>query len=350
MIGMETRGTSLSRRLFQALVAALPNSLDLYLPESDELDSDQTVRFTLNTNSIRATWIGDGRGLDLEGLLAADSGIDLIVGDHLSRFTRERATEANVSWVDATGAADVRLPGVVVIKPDTPLSPAPTTPVARWNQSTIGTAEAVLTGVTPTVTSVHEATGLSRGAVTNALRVLTDTGLLTATAARGRSSARSVPSLDALLDAYTVAINSKRVGRSLHVGLVGDLMDGLARVGSRWDTAGIGWAATGAAAAHQLAPTLTDISTVTVYVRAANPAQLEGIADHGDVRAIKGGRLVLRPFPNPTVDRLAKRVAGIRVVSWPRAYVDVHQDGVRGPDAAAHLREEQTRRIVDAEA
>ncbi len=344
---MVTRKISAKGSLLAAITAALPNSLDLILNDDDELRADYTIRFGLGSASINATWVGNGRGVDLGALLAADRGIDLIVGDHLPQSLRDRATAADVSWLDATGAADVRLPGVVIIKPDTPLTPAPTIPVERWNQSTIGTAEAVLTGVTPTVTKLHEATALSRGAVTNALRALTDANLLVAKAARGPSSARSVKSIDALLDAYKAAVNAKQVGVSLHVGLIGDLIDGLARVGSQWDDAGVRWAATGAAAAHQLAPTLTDVSTITVYVDADTPAQLDGVAARGGVRPIKGGRLVLRSFPNPTVRRLATRVDGIRVVSWPRAYVDVHHDGVRGPDAAAHLREERARHAMN---
>jgi hypothetical protein len=56
-----------------------------------------------------------------------------------------------------------------------------------------------------------------------------------------------------------------------------------------------------------------------------------------------GGRLVLRPFPTPAGAKLSETIAdGFRSVLWPRAYADLRISGVRGEDAAEHLREEMT--------
>lgn len=57
------------------------------------------------------------------------------------------------------------------------------------------------------------------GSCVNALRVLTDLGLLEAASARGRDSARRVDDLDRLLDAYANAAGSLASDLRLEVGV-----------------------------------------------------------------------------------------------------------------------------------
>lgn len=90
------------------------------------------------------------------------------------------------------------------------------------------------------------------------------------------------------------------VGRNLHVGVTWrDPVAGLEDVGRRWDKAKLDWAATGVVAASVLAPYLASV----------------------------------------TVRRLAQKIDGLPVAPWPRVYVDLLSFGVRGEDAAEHLRE-----------
>ncbi len=58
-----------------------------------------------------------------------------------------------------------------------------------------------------------------------------------------------------------------------------------------------------------------------------------------DLRPIEGGRLTLRSFPTVAVRELAGEVGGLRVAPWPHVYVDLRRSGVRGEEAAEHLRE-----------
>ena len=111
------------------------------------------------------------------------------------------------------------------------------------------------------------------------------------------------------------------------------------QIGERWDHADVGWAAMGAMGASVLAPYLTETTTGDVYVDAASLLELHNIARLVDIEPLDGGRLVLRPFPTATSKRLATETDGIRVAPWPRVYADVHQVGVRGEEAAEHLRE-----------
>ena len=98
-------------------------------------------------------------------------------------------------------------------------------------------------------------------------------------------------------------------------------------------------AATGAAAAEVLAPTLTTLGSAEIYVQADTMAQIEAMARKAGLKQIDGGRLTLKPFPTMTSSVLASVVGGIRVVPWPRVYADLRLVGVRGEDAAEHLRE-----------
>ena len=81
------------------------------------------------------------------------------------------------------------------------------------------------------------------------------------------------------------------------------------------------------------------VTTADMYVDANTIAQLDAIARQMDLRPIDGGRLTLRPFPTRTANLLASSTHGVRVVPWPRLFVDLAGEGVRGEEAAEHLRE-----------
>ncbi len=102
---------------------------------------------------------------------------------------------------------------------------------------------------------------------------------------------------------------------------------------------GISWAATGTVAASLLAPYLTTVTSSEIYVEGTTSARLEWMAANAGLEPIEGGRLTLRPFPTVTARRLAGVTNGLRVAPWPRVYADLRVVGVRGEEAAEHLRE-----------
>jgi len=110
-------------------------------------------------------------------------------------------------------------------------------------------------------------------------------------------------------------------------------------MGSQWEAAGIAWACTGVVAASVLAPHLTSSGSAEVYVDARTVADLESVATDAGLAPIAGGRLTLRPFPTVSSRRLAKLVVALRVAPWPRVYADLRTIGVRGEEAAEHLRQ-----------
>jgi len=322
-----------TRRAIEALLGVLPRSV-----RGDVVGSTGSG-VTLGGHRLVVRWIGEGSLGDVKVALGDhDRCPDIVVGRQLSRGAREAASQAGVGWVDETGAAEIVAGQVIVSRSGR--SPAAVERPKGWSPAVLAVAEALLYDVRATVSETQSATGLSTGSCTNALRFLTDQGLLEATTRRGRGSARHVSDARRLLDAYAAAAAAMPEALSLTVGTTWrDPVAGLAEVGQAWDGTGIRWAATGLAAASALAPLITTITSTEAYIGATTIIGLESAAADVGLHPIDGGRLTLRPFPTAAVDRMASEVDGLRVAPWPRVFVDLRKAGVRGEEAAEHLRE-----------
>lgn len=76
-----------------------------------------------------------------------------------------------------------------------------------------------------------------------------------------------------------------------------------------------------------------------VYLLADTVPKLEAAAAQVGLRSIEGGRLSLAPFPTTTTLTLSTIVDGLQVAPWPRVFADLQKSGVRGEEAAEHLRQ-----------
>lgn len=317
-------------RAVDALMAVLPAGV-----EADPVCGSGHSLIVAGRKLVVA-WAGKGGLGDVRRVLAGDRGPDVVVARHLSPGAREHLRKAGVGWVDETGAAEISVGSIVVSRTGRP--PEKARKPQRWTPAVVAVSEALLCGTRGTVSETARVTGLSTGSCTNALRVLTELGLLEAGAGRGRGSARSVADRRALLDAYVTAATALRPTTSLQVGVAWrDPVAGLIEIGAGWDRAGLAWAATGGAAAGVVAPHLGVVTTAEVYVDTTTILGLEAAAGAVGLTPIDGGRLTLRPFPTVVIDQLAETTGGLRVAPWPRIYVDLVGAGVRGEEAAEHL-------------
>ena len=325
-------------RSVQAILDVLPRNARVHLPRDPHVS--QAPDLFIGEHPVQIKWIGEGSlGRVAAVLRRRESRPDIVVARRLSPGARELLSDLGIGWVDETGAAEIMLGSLIVSKSGR--SPARLAKPQTWTRSILAVAEAILVGSRPTVADAAAATGLSIGSCTNALRFLTARGLLTADAPRGRHSARRLTDRDKLLETYAAAAEEAAGDTiTLSVGITWrDPVNGMVEAGRRWDRANVSWAATGLAAAAVMAPIVTNVTSVEAYVDASTPAGLEAVAAAAALRPIDGGRLTLSPFPTVAARRLTSTVDALSVAPWPRVFVDLRRIGVRGEEAAEHLRE-----------
>jgi len=325
----------IAHRSEAAVAAVLPRAVQIRRGREDS----HSIDLELNGQPIQVKWLGEGGLRQVRELIAdQEDRPDVVVARRMSPGAREALSAAGIGWVDETGAAEIALGSLIVSRSGRPTKTPRKPP--RWTSAVLAVAEALLCDGKATVGAMQETTGLSAGSCTNALRALTDLDLLIATVRRGRGSARQIRDPDRLLDEYASAAAAMAPAIALTVGVTWrDPVAGLSETGQRWERAGVAWAATGTVAASVLAPYLTSVTAGEVYVDTKTIAGLESVAAKADLRPIEGGRLTLRPFPTVTARLLAVVRDGLRLAPWPRAYADLRVAGVRGEEAAEHLRE-----------
>jgi len=263
-----------------------------------------------------------------------------VVAPEFSPGAHELLGVAGVSWIDLTGAASIDLPGLlIIVKPER--GPRMPRTNVGWTARALAVCEGLLVGAGGTVAELVDATGLAPSTVATALKYLQGEHLLTAEAARGRNARRVVTDSDQLLDAYAAAAARLRSPESIRVGVLWrSLTRGVSELGARLAANGIAWATTGALAADALAPYLTEVDPWEIYVDGGSRAELRQIAREIGLEEASGGRLLLVPFPTPAKNALSTEVRGQWVAAWPRVFSDLRMIGVRGEEAAEHLREQ----------
>ena len=266
----------------------------------------------------------------------------VVAARRMSPGARDLAARNGIGWVDESGAAEIALPEVIVSRSGRP-DERPSIP-RGWTPAGLTVAEALLTGTPATVAACVRATGLSSGTCTQVLALLAKAGLLDAPVGRGPRSGRRVADRGRLLEEYATAHDALRSDLSLACGVLWrERPTQLAELARRWQANGVACAATGEAAAELLAPLVTQLEVVEVLVAVRGLSGLSKAAKVANLRPIDGGRLILRPFTALASARLVREVDRVPLAPWPAVYVDLRRTGVRGEEAAEHLRE-----ILDA--
>jgi hypothetical protein len=332
MIQKPQKDTSMRSRAERAVIAVLPSSTAVEQPTSRT-----AADLIVNGHPIEVKWVGKGRLGDVRRILKEYSRSNLvIVAHHLSLGAREALSDAGINWVDETGAAEIVVGNIVISRSGIPKKKV--TGTKNWTPAVQAVAEALLCGTPATQSAVQADTGLSGGASTNALRFLTDLGLLSSDADRGPASGRRIADVRNFLGAYADAAAERQSRTELQIGVTWqDIVSGIENLGRDWDREGVAWAVTGSAAAAVIAPYLSSVSRATIYVDGDTLLELDAIATRAQLRPVEGGRLTLKPFPTVSTRELRNVADGLHVAPWPRVYADLRTEGVRGEEAAEHL-------------
>lgn len=325
-------------QLERLMADALGARVDVRVKEA----GDQRGRFaaTIQSVPVEVEWLGVGWPRQVRELLDRPDRPDLVVAPEFSPGAHKLLNQARMSWIDLTGAANIGLPGLLII-----VKPERGTRMPRanlgWTPGALAASEGLLVGIAGTVADLGKATGLAASTVAAALKFLQGEHLLTAKAARGRNARRIITDRDDLLDAYAAAAARLRSPESIRVGVLWrDPARGVRDLGARLMAHNVAWAITGALAADAIAPYLTEVDPWEMYVDGGSLAELRQIAREAGLEEADGGRLLLRPFPTPAKDALCTKSDGQRLAAWPRVFSDLRMIGVRGEEAAEHLREQ----------
>ncbi len=326
-----------SQRVSEILHAVLPRSVEICPIKKNSLSN---YDFVINDQPIEIKWVGEGTLANAKQLIS-NPNIQrpfIVVARFISPGARNILSNAEISWVDETGAAEINIDKIIVSR--TGYQTKSINKSVKWTPSVIAVAETLLCGTKPTISATKDISGYSDGSCTHALQLLTKLNLLEANIKRGRYSARRIRDQYKLLEAYSAAIETEQKQPSLQIGVIWkDVISNLREIGMKLNRINLDWAVTGIAASDILAPYLTNVSSAEIYVNANTRIGLEAIAKDMGLQPINGGRLTIKPFPKSIVKKLIKNVYEIRIVSWPRIYADLLSVGVRGEEAAEHLRE-----------
>jgi hypothetical protein len=342
-----TDQSSMQARVRDATRAVLPPGLQVVVAPRDEsylATFAVTIRATGATHRFLAGWASDGWPVDVRRLVGLAPAVDVVYAKSLSKGARSWLASHHIGWVDEARRGNVSLPsGLVVVR-----EPADVTAVVpksdRWTTAMLSAAEAILAGTPPTVEAVQAASGISRGASANALARMEARGLLARPGPklRGPGVTRHMVDIDAFIDDYAEAaatLRSKQKTIRLHRLWTDPLQALNAEIAPALTSARASWALTGAAASTLLAPYLSRVTVLELYVDHELFATPDQLADLLDARLVeKGHRIEVRQLPTSSSAR-GPMVGNVQIALPARVYADLMAAGGRSAEAAQHLRE-----------
>jgi len=336
------------RRILQAVMPRVEVGNEEIL-----LDGTTALRIDIASEpaQLRVQWIGNGWPQDVRGALE-DLGIDeghpwprdlVLVGKRLSPGSIELLEGVGANWADEVGSAEILAPGIVVSRRGR--RPKATERSIAWSGSALDVAELLLSSQWPEGFGTSElalATGWSAPRVSQLLSTFDRHGWTVKQGpTRGKGARRELVDASGLLDEWSKAIlmGEDPVVReaSRTIADVGDfLRHDLTPALSR----NLSWALGGWAAGEELAPFLTAVPTLQIYVDEDDlwePLD-EALLDAGLKEVSEGGRVQFMRATSNMLER-ATDINGLSVMSAPRVYSDLLRLGPRGREAAEHLKE-----------
>jgi hypothetical protein len=336
------------KRLESALQAALRDARVL----AGHAEPDGVVVLDVLTeegghHSMRAMWAGEGWPADVHAV--ADSIPDPWPRDHvvaarrLSPGSLEFLRERDANWADESGQARIKAAGLLVLREPAPeRGPAPG---FAWSPSALAVGEALLTGDWPDgirTTDIATTAGWSPPQVSQVLSAFDDRGwTLKVGPSRGPGARRELADAEGLLGEWADAIARQEPEIRLVHRVVRAPMRFLREELAPTLDANVRWALTGWAAADVLAPLVSQVPSLQIYVHTDDfVGPLDTVIESlGLADVSEGAAIELREAPPFALGASSTR-NGLTLASGPRVYADLLAMGGRGEDAAAHLKEE----------
>ncbi|GAA4623044.1 hypothetical protein GCM10023113_06440 [Cellulomonas oligotrophica] len=310
--------------------------------------TDVTVTSHGRTTRLAPVWAGAGFPRDVRNALrTADptaGAVIVVVARRLSPGARRDLQAAGVAWVQTDGSARLSTPSGLVVARDLPPTPQARPAQAGWTTATADVAELLLTRPpgepVPPVRAAAAMVGLSPAATSRALTTLDHEGWTTKEGPRrGAGARRLVADAGALLDAWSAWSSGRPRRRVATHALVGDVDTWLDRLTTVWPTQS--WALTGWAAAARRAAFADPVGPVEIYLTAQDTQGQDrtSLLRAAGLRTVddEAARVVL-VAPERLTLRTSHLDHGVPIVSDVRLYADLLTSGVRGEDAAEHLR------------
>jgi len=264
----------------------------------------------------------------------------VLVADRSTEAARSVLREHGIGYLDATGNANVALPGIYVQTDPSRKAPiARITPTTRLRGKAGLVVQALL--IEPDldwgVSFLAESSGVSVGLAHNVLARLEREGIAVSEG-RGPQRVRRVVAPGALLDLWAEE-NDDRSNRTTVFVLARSSEQLAKRTAELLGRAGIEYSLTGPAAAALVAPLVTSVPTVRFWVSRADPTE-RVLNEIGAERVDSGFNLTLDTSKDDVALRFPTTHAGMNIVNPFRLYVELLTDPQRGLEQANHLREE----------
>lgn len=289
---------------------------------------------------LRATWLSRGWPADVRNALERHPGVDLLVAPRLSVGARRELSARGVGWIDATGAADIRVPGLIV-RLDGEAPPPDTNRELRWSDAAVVIAEALLALRPPQISTRWVAMNAACSVPTagSVLKAFDDHGWTVKHGpSRGPGAHRILGDADDLLATWSQRIATAPLEKWFAHSTERDAGKLRRRISKATAQLQVGW--TGWAAGELVAPFTTHVPVLQLRVAEhhARAEVADALSDAGVRMTEDAGRIEVW-LTDERALRLKEAHGDEPTCSWARVYADLIRLGGRGTDAAAHLRD-----------
>ncbi|WP_349428528.1 type IV toxin-antitoxin system AbiEi family antitoxin [Microbacterium sp. LWS13-1.2] len=308
--------------------------------------------------ALRPVWVGEGLPADakrarseiehdLEGLATVTP---VVTARRISPGAREVLEEQQLSWADASGRAQIVIPRRLYITRLEPIR-ADAGRAFKWSAAADAVAETLLAwraregagggGEIEQVAVVAETAGVSVAHTARVLRHFDEQRYTAKTGAeRGRSATRQFRDPGRMLSDWAGHYMAGP-GQGAIVGFHVPWRDSEQSLSVLAEAlADHDWALTAEAAADHIAPYLTSVPAVDLYVPEHQIFSAgSALSQHPEVTGVESGGRIRMHAADAHVFRLTENVKGFRTASRVRVYADLLRQRGRAAEAAEHLRQ-----------